>query len=290
LHATLIKTPVEIHLRGEPFRAGLAFYRLRREVSILLKCRHPNIHLLVGFSKFADGPCLVLERVWGSVSAALNVEPFSAALARSVASQVASALCHLRSLKIYHSRIDTDAVLLVAPPALQPVTAKLGNFASARIVKDVFSSFFAADVRALIAFIYNLFATTAAERVLLDHTANDVNRPLPGAGVPEVVAKTTAAWTPDLADVASLLLRGWDGNMALVEIFDTFDSSQAGCPVAEPRRSPLAIQTVPPASQAALCARRNLFDEPSAETSDGKPSAKPSLDSYDPLPTGYYSL
>ena len=40
---------------------------------------------------------------------------------------------------------------------------------------------------------------------VLDHTANDVNRPLPGAGVPEVVAKTTAAWTPDLEDVASLV-------------------------------------------------------------------------------------
>ena len=47
-----------------------------REVYLLLECRHPNILFMLGYTlELPQGPALVMERSWGSVSRALRSGP-----------------------------------------------------------------------------------------------------------------------------------------------------------------------------------------------------------------------
>ena len=61
---------------------------------LLLGCRHPNVHFMIGFASGVAprGPCLLFERAWGSVAAALRQSPLGLAAALRIAAQVASAV------------------------------------------------------------------------------------------------------------------------------------------------------------------------------------------------------
>ena len=82
---------------------------ISRELRVLLQCRHPNIVFVLGVAfDFPEGPVLVLERTWGSVSRALKHGPFGYRPAMRIADQVNSAVHYLRKLRMSHGAVGID--------------------------------------------------------------------------------------------------------------------------------------------------------------------------------------
>ena len=92
---------------------------------MLLKCRHPNVHYMLGVTRFADGPMLVMEHVWGPVSAALSSGPLPHGVPLSIATQTAAAVTYLHHLGILHHAIGIENVMLLARPTSGQAIAKL---------------------------------------------------------------------------------------------------------------------------------------------------------------------
>ena len=204
-------TPVEIHFHGQGLPSSACEPQFAKEVHILLHCRHPNVQLMIGFSPYPDGHRLVMERVWGSVSAALSSEPLGTASATEIAAQVASAVEFVHQRHIFHGSIGIDSAMLLSHPGMRPVTAKLGNFAFAKWnIHD--QTILAADVRALIVFIYNLFTTKPIERVEHAPTGLEVSgfdsRYLADFAISAPSAQVLAEMMPGLPEVVELVTVG----------------------------------------------------------------------------------
>jgi serine/threonine protein kinase len=149
------KTCVDLHSRGEysnPKEIVLD------EASVLFECRHPNILLMLGFClAFSKGPVLIMERAWGTLTAALRSGPMPLQPALSIASQVASALLYLHDRGMLHGQVRTNSVFLVSPGSASPGTAKLANFAT--IKRNAGDRILAGDVLRFGVLLHDLFAT-----------------------------------------------------------------------------------------------------------------------------------
>jgi serine/threonine protein kinase len=88
---------------------------------------------------------------------ALRIEPLLPQTAAGIAAQVASALEYLHDKGIHHGQVGTRSVLLLENPRKRHLTAKLGNFALARLrVKN--TTLQERDTHNFGVLIYNLFA------------------------------------------------------------------------------------------------------------------------------------
>ena len=149
------KTCVDLHSRGEysnPKEIVLD------EASVLFECRHPNILLMLGFClAFSKGPVLIMERAWGTLTAALRSGPLPLQPALSISSQVASALLYLHDRGMLHGQVRTNSVFLVSTGSASPVTAKLANFAT--IKHNAGDCTLAGDVLSFGVLLHDLFAT-----------------------------------------------------------------------------------------------------------------------------------
>jgi hypothetical protein len=240
-HFEMGTTPVEIHNHWEGTSRSLAEQQFREEVRMLLNCRHPNVHLMIGFSRFAEGPVLIMERVWGSVAAALESGPLGNAAALIVGAQIASAVQHLHNRHVHHRAIGIESVFLLTQPAQGPVIAKLGNFAEARAD---YQRSVALEVRSLLALIYNLFTTQPSQRVEIpdmDKLASEgrvsglrftvdafqrlARQFQAEADAPFAPSPFLAGLEEELPEVVLLMRKGWQhGHMEVKEIAETLVS------------------------------------------------------------------
>ena len=143
---------------------------ISRELRVLLQCRHPNIVFVLGVAfDFPEGPVLVLERTWGSVSRALKHGPFGYRQAMRIADQVNSAVHYLRKLRMSHGAVGIDNVALLSSPRHTNVLAKLTNFANAT-VRDNDQGASNEDIYAFAVFTSNLFVDHHSKCVAFDDT------------------------------------------------------------------------------------------------------------------------
>jgi hypothetical protein len=143
---------------------------ISRELRVLLQCRHPNIVFVLGVAfDFPEGPVLVLERTWGSVSRALKNGPFGSRQAMRIADQVNSAVHYLRKLRMRHGAVGIDNVALLSSPRHTNVLAKLTNFAHATVL-DNDQGASNEDIYACAVFTSNLFVDHHSKCVAFDDT------------------------------------------------------------------------------------------------------------------------
>jgi serine/threonine protein kinase len=149
-------TPVDLQSRGG---ASDPKKQIMAEANMLLACRHPNIHFMLGVAlDYVDGPVLVMEQAWGSVMAALRSGPLRLEASARITKQVASALEFLHDRKIRHGQVGTRNVLLLESPlSSAAIVAKLANFGTAtQLVND--TAALGSDMLNFGVFMYNLFA------------------------------------------------------------------------------------------------------------------------------------
>ena len=148
-------TCVDLHSRGQYANPKDIVFN---EASVLFECRHPNILLMLGFClDFSEGPVLIMEQAWDTLTAALRSGPLPLQPALSIASQVASALLYLHDRGMLHGQVRTNSIFLVSTGSASPVTAKLANFAT--IKRDTGDSTLAGDVLSFGVLLHDLFAT-----------------------------------------------------------------------------------------------------------------------------------
>jgi serine/threonine protein kinase len=231
--------------------------QFREQVRVLLMCRHPNVHYMVGVSRFADAPRLVMEQAWGSVSAALISGPLGHAAALSIATQIASAVRYLHLRGILHRAIGIDNVMLLAPPVSGLAIAKLGNFASAsRDTHD--RGLLAVDVRALIVFVYNVFKEKLEDCLPFPATRYEMRTT---AGLPKALFQFPAELVHELPEITLLVTQGWNNHSieaktvaeTLADLSLKFSPAQPSSLslVAQPQRQPAAQPERQPDSQPA---------------------------------------
>ena len=87
-----------------------ALAETQKEARFLLKCRHPNILLMMGMVVLDDGPALIMERYDCTLAVARATEAPSTPYAVRVLTQVSSAVAYLHEIGICHRAIRDEHV------------------------------------------------------------------------------------------------------------------------------------------------------------------------------------